>query len=390
MWRPITAVAGKELREIVRDRRSLGSALFYAAWGPCVMAIALAAIARNRAGDTSLTLTVQGHTSAPALMSFLRERSVTIVPHETAAQRVRAHERPVALVVAADYPNAFEQARPARVTVVYDASWSESGSQAARVRTLLTEYGRRVGDTRLILRGVSPAAATPLRVDDQDLSTSASRAAMALATLPIFVLLATFIGGMGVASDLTAGERERNSLEALLLNPVSRAAIIGGKWLATTTVALVTLLLTLGVSIAVLRHPRIQSIDLPVGLSPADAAAMWWVLVPLALCASALQVLVALRTRSYKEAQTQLSLLVFLPMVPGFLFAFSAIAQDSWLRWLPVTGHQLLLSDVLRGVLVAGADVVAVTVATVATTAFALWYATTLLGRENIVRRTGG
>ena len=109
MWRPITAVAGKELREIVRDRRSLGSALFYAVWGPCVMAIALAAIARTRSGDTPLTLTVQGQTNAPALISFLRERSVAIMPDEAAAPRVRAHEQPVALVVEADYPDAFER-----------------------------------------------------------------------------------------------------------------------------------------------------------------------------------------------------------------------------------------------------------------------------------------
>lgn len=390
MWHPMLSVARKELREIWRDRRSLGAALFYAVWGPCVMAVGLSALAGNRTGDSRLTLIVEGRTRAPALMAFLTERSVTVVAEESAASLVRARQRPVALVIPTDYARTFSDTRVATVTVVYDGSWAESNAKAARVRALLTEYGRRVGAARLILRGVSPSVASPLRLSDRDVSSAADRAATVLATLPIFVLLSAFIGGMGVAADITAGERERNSLEALLLNPVPRGAIVAGKWAATSSVALGTLALTLMVSQAVIQHPRVQAIDVPVGLTAGDAISMWWVLVPLALCASALQVLIALRTRSYKEAQTQLSLLIFLPMVPGFLFAFGAIEPDTWMRWAPLTGHHLLLSRILRGVPLAAAEVVPLMSATVAATAGALLYATALLGREDIVRRTGG
>lgn len=390
MGRGICSVARKELREIVRDKRSLGAALFYALWGPGVMAIALLALARDRGAESALTLGVEGRERASALMSFLAERSVSVTPVDHAAGAIRARTLPVALLVDDGYPGAFDAARPARLTLVYDASWSESSARAARVRALLSDYGRRVGDTRLILRGISPSVASPLRVTEQDLSTASGRAALVLATLPIFVLLSAFIGGMGVAADLTAGERERGSLESLLLHPVPRATIIVGKWIATACVSIATVTLTLAVSLLVLRHPRLQAIDLPIGLSASDAAQMWFILVPLALCAAAVQVLVALHARSYKEAQTQLSLLVFLPMVPGFLLAFGSIEAGTWVRLTPMTGHHVLISDVVRGLAPAPVEVTVLTLATCSATAVALWWATALLGRETIVRRLGG
>ena len=122
----------------------------------------------------------------------------------------------------------------------------------------------------------APAAISALDIAERDLSTAASRAAAVLGTLPIFVLLAAFIGGMSVAADLTAGERERGSLEALLMNPVPRLALVGGKWAATSLVAIATITVTLAVSHAVLRHPRIQAIDLPVGLSVVTPFGCGW------------------------------------------------------------------------------------------------------------------
>jgi sodium transport system permease protein len=288
-----------------------------------------------------------------------------------------------------DYPADFNASRPARLTLVYDASWSDSNRKATRVRGLLTDYARRVGDARLVLRGISPSAISPLKIAERDLSTSAGRAATVLATLPIFVLLAAFIGGMGAAADLTAGERERGSLESLLLNPVPRAAIIVGKWAAASAVCLVTVTLTLWVSQAVLRHPRIQAIDVPVGLSSADAAGMWLVLAPLALLATAVQLFVALFAKTYKEAQTQLSMFVFLPMLPGFMFAFGSLEAQPWMHALPMLGQHVMISDLLRGQPPAAGAVAVLSAVTMAAAALTLVGAAYLLQRESIVRRAG-
>jgi sodium transport system permease protein len=185
----------------------------------------------------------------------------------------------------------------------------------------------------------------PLSVGERDLSTAASRAGVALATLPMFVLLAAFIGGMSVAADVTAGERERASLESLLVTPASRAGLVAGKWMATTLVALATVALALMMCHVLLQHPRVQSVDLPLGLSAFDAVRIFLLLAPLAMLATAVQLAIALVARTYKEAQTHLSLLVFLPMIPGFLLAFGTLRPADWMFRVPMLGQHLLVSD---------------------------------------------
>jgi sodium transport system permease protein len=391
MWNQELSVVRKELREIIRDRRSLGSGLFYGVWGPLVMALALTALARERSDDAPLTLPAVGAENAPSLASFLAERGVTVVTApDSVAEHIRERQEHVALIVSRQFGEDFNAFRPALVTLLYESSWSSSRSKADRVRALLGEYARRVNDTRLILRGVSPAAVSAIRVDDHDLATAASRAATVLALLPMFVLLASFIGGMSVAADLTAGERERGSLESLLLNPVSRLSIVLGKWVATSLVGLATVLLTLAVSRYLLGLPRIQAIDLPVGLSVQDALQMIFVLFPLTLFASAAQLLIALFAKTYKEAQTQLSLLMFAPMLPGFLFAFGSLQPQAWMMWVPMLGQHVAMSDIVRGQVLSQGVIGAMTFSTLLGAVFAIALTTRLLSRESIVRRFGG
>jgi sodium transport system permease protein len=390
MWSQTVAVLRKELREVVRDRRSLASGLFYGVWGPLVMALALTALARDRNNDAPLTLPVGGSERAPSLLAFLAARGVSVAAApDNAADLVRSRKLPIALLVPETYPASFNGARPAKVIVLYESSWSESRSKADRIKALLGEYARSVGDTRLVLRGVSPSAASPLDIAERDLSTAASRAATVLALLPIFVLLAAFVGGMSVAADLTAGERERGSLESLLLNPAPRLTIVVGKWMATSAVSLATVALTLAVSHFLLALPRIQAIDLPVGLSVSDAMRMALVLAPLAVFASALQLLMALFARTYKEAQAQLSLLMLVPMLPGFLFAFGSLQPRGWMMWVPMLGQHIAMTDIVRGQILSPGIVGAMTVCTVLGAALALGLTARLLNREGIVRRLG-
>lgn len=391
MIHQVVSIALKELREAVRDRRSLLSGLFYGLWGPMVMALALTALARDRNMEERLTLTLHGAEHASALMAFLADRQVTVEGGDAdLADRVRAREIPVALEIAADYRDDFHAARPAGVTLLFDGSWTESRTRVDRIRRLLDEYGSRVSDTRLLLRGISPSAVAALDVSERDLSTPASRAGAALATFPIFVLLAAFVGGMSVAADVTAGERERGSLEALLMNPVPRLGLICGKWTATAMVALATITLTLAVSQVLLRHSRIQAIDLPLGLSAAEAIQIWLMLAPLALLVTAVQLLIALQTRTYKEAQTQLSLLMFVPMIPGFLFAFGSLRPSPWMTQVPILGQHLIVTDIVRGYAPDAAGAAMLTASTLVGAAAALWVASALLSRERIVRRLAG
>jgi sodium transport system permease protein len=384
------AIARKEWREIIRDRRSLYSGLFFGIWGPLVMGIALVATARHQGELDAIEIGGQGLSQSPALAAFLSGRNVTVVEIDgDPAAAIRDRRVPALLIVEDDYAERFSQSRPATVALLHDSSWTESSRYAARLRSVLAEYSRAVGDTRLVVRGIAPSAIAPLRMLERDYATAADRSGRTLATMPIFILLAAFIGGLSVAADVSAGERERGSLESLLLHPVSRASIVIGKWLAISGAAVATVVLSLVTSYAVMQHPRLQQLDLPIGLGVADALWMLAALTPLALAASALQLLIAFQARTYKEAQTKLSMMIFLPMIPGFLFAFGSIAPSAWMGFAPMIGQHMLITDLARGEAPPAFQAVALTAVTLVTAAVACWVAARQLDRESVLRRAG-
>lgn len=155
------------------------------------------------------------------------------------------------------------------------------------------------------------------------------------AMMSIFTLVSTFVGGMNVAMDSIAGERERRSLVPLLMHPVTRLDLLLGKWLAVAAFSAAGLALNLaGFAPLLHRAP-------PLGLALC--------LIPLSLLAAALEVWVSTLCRGVKEAQTYLSMLVFLPMAVGMFMVFSPVAGHGWWRFVPVAGHQLQLEAGRRG-----------------------------------------
>ena len=385
------SIARKELRESLRDRRSLFSGLFYGVWGPLVMGVALLAMARHQADIGAVTLAANGAGLAPSLVAFLANRDIHVEDREDdLAAAVRDRRLPVALSIDEKYAARFAESRPGKVVLLHDSSWPESDRLADHVRAALSDYARATGDTRLVLRGVAPAAVAALTIVNRDFSTAADRAGRALATMPIFVLLATFIGGLAVAADVAAGERERGSLESLLLHPVSRFAIGGGKWIAVSAIALLTVALALAVSFGVMQHPRLQDLDLPIGMTPGDVLVMFAILAPLAIAAGAVQLYIALQAQTFKEAQTKLSMLIFLPMVPGFMFAFGSLSTAPWMTFAPMIGQHMLISSVVRGEVPALAPAALLSAITLALGIAAWLAASNQLRHETVLRRTHG
>jgi sodium transport system permease protein len=161
----------------------------------------------------------------------------------------------------------------------------------------------------------------------------------------IFALLATFVGGMNVAMDVVAGERERRSLLPLLLNPVSRLTVVIGKWLATSIFSLGGLAITLLAFMVVDKAAVIQN---PLFSS---SALVYWVLLglaPLALLAAALQVAISVSCRTVKEAQTYLSFLIFFSMGIGMFLLFFSKKLTGWAAFLPIAGHQIIALEGLN------------------------------------------
>ena len=176
--------------------------------------------------------------------------------------------------------------------------------------------------------------------------------AMLFAMLPYFLILTSFIGGMWLAIDSTAGERERHSLEPLLTNPVPRDQILLGKLLAAAVFSFTSLTLGLMAFSFAARLLRSQQSGMSLSIGPNVMLSILLLMVPLVLLIVISQMVVAAFAKSYREAQTYLGLLQLLPLIPSIALGVLPLTPQLWMYALPLIGQQLAMLRLLRGELV--------------------------------------
>lgn len=386
MWRHTKVVLKKELTDGLRDRRSLFSALILPLVGPMLVIMMFRFMAKQNSADEPVPLPVVGAEHAPGLVEALRRHDVTPeeAPEDPEAA-VREGTSPAVLVLSPEFEEKFRDARSVRVELLVDNSRNDTRSKVKRVERALERYAGEIATSRLIARGIDPQVARPIVVDEVDLATPEQVAGSIFNMVPMFLMLAAFIGGMYVATDSTAGERERGSLEPLLGNPASRTALVLGKWLATSLLSWASVVLTVAtLCIAVaMADVRMGGIEFEFG--PALAGRVALVMLPLSIFVAGVQLVVATFARSFREAQTYLSVLTMVPMVPGMWLMVAPMDAKAWGMWVPVLGQQLAMVELVRGEVVGAMGhaipaVVAVVIGLVAVRVTA-W----LLGREKIV-----
>lgn len=349
-WRTIWIVLRKEMLDGVRDRRSLLSTLIFPLLGPLMIGLAFTSVVEREREVRVIELPVQGVENAPALVDYLVQEGVVIqdAPADPRAA-VQKGEVALVLVIPPNFPEAFESLHAAPVELVADGSRNENRPALRRVRRLLRGWSQKVGVVRLLARGVDPQIISALDIVEVEVASAQKRAAKALEFLPMFVIMAAFLGSLQIAVDTTAGERERNSLEALLINPVPRTSLVLGKWVAAVLFAGVAVVLTLISCMVMLEYVPLEELGLTLHLDTLAALGILAATLPLAFMAAGLQILVASFARSFKEAQTYLSLLMLLPMAPSFIASLWELGDEPWMIPVPALGQQVLLSRVVAG-----------------------------------------
>jgi sodium transport system permease protein len=353
---PVITVFAKEFRENLRERRTVLTALLI---GPVLLPLLFAAIlslqlARSVAGaDSPVTLAVAHPERAPNLLGFLREYGVTVVPvaYDDAAARaaVRAHRHALVLAVAGDFGARLAAGDPAALALYSDSSELQDSADIGRVRALLREYGALLARLRVTARGIDPLLLSPLVVEDIDVSTPAARSVLILGTLGYLIVLTTLMGGLYLAIDATAGERERGSLEPLLTVPVRRQWLIFGKILAACAYMALSLVLSVTAFAIVLHFIGLERLGMSVNFGPGVALAVVAACLPLIPLGAALMTVVAAFTRTYREAQTWLGLVLLVPTLP-LMFAGALGLRPSAARMLvPSLSQHFLITSLLRG-----------------------------------------
>src|SRR5690606_6433530 len=299
-----------------------------------------------------LELPIVGSERAPELVAYLKSHNIDgarrLATREAALDAVRSGDEDVVLWIPETFGEALADGVPATVEVITDQADRESERKARRARQALDAYSQELATLRLLARGVSPQVLRPLNVDPVDVSTPTGRSALLLGMLSYFFVFALLTGGMNLAIDSTAGERERGSLEPLLTLPVSRDRLIIGKILA----ACLFMALSLGICLVsfhvVLKFMPLEQLGMTPNFGPDVIALAFLLLLPFALLGSTLMTLVASFTKSYKEAQTWVSFVLLAPTMPILIVSILMVRPSAPLMLVPSLSQHLLLVDLIK------------------------------------------
>ncbi len=347
----ITAVIRKEVLDTLRDRRTLlVSLITAAAAGPIFLVLIFNLIASQADRARELKLPAVGISHAPALAAFLERNQVTLsdAPADYEAQ-LRAGILDVVLVVDDKFAEDVAAGRQGTVRLVSDRSRDRAQAAIRQAENLLRAYGRQWGSQRLLLRGVAPVVGNPLDVEDVDLATPQQSGAIILFLVAFYGLMASVMGGMAVALDTTAGERERQSLEPLLMTPARPLELVIGKWLTVALFNALVVVVTLAGFYLTLTFAPLPPVGAPFLFSAREFGRFLVVLAPMILLIPAILLYVGGRARTFKEAQANVSVLMFVMTMAPAIQLFLQKREPEWFTLVPVSGQFTLLKLVLRG-----------------------------------------
>ncbi len=390
--RVLFTVFAKEVVDNIRDRRTLASALLMGPlFGPILFAFVINLSIERSLSDVDKTLQVPvlGAAHAPNLVRYLESRNIEIVAapesREAALASVKTGLHDVVVVIPEGFGEQLAAAMPAKVELISDQANTTADRDSRRVRIALFAYNQELAAIRLAARGVSPFVLRPLNIDDIDVSTPSGRSGILLGMMSYFFIFAMLMGGMYLAIDTTAGERERGSLEPLLALPVTRDKLILGKIIATCLFMALSLMLSLSSFFVALKFMPLEQLGMTPNFGFDVVVAAFFLLAPFILLGASVMTLVASFTKSYKEAQTWLSVVLLAPTLPILIVSLLTLRPRLEFMFIPSLSQHLLLIDMVKNEPVNVAHVVISVTSTLLFGGLLTWLCARLYRREGLL-----
>ncbi len=345
----------KEFKETMRDRRALGLLVLFTVMYPLMLGYMLnQQIARATQSEREgMEIAVIGAHQAPNLMAQLKQRNIKVrdaapMDDDAIGQLLAAREVVALLRIDGKFTENYQAMRPAGIELWFD-SGVDHGMRQREVEDVLQNYSSNISGARLLAHGVSPATMLPIHVQRYDTGGTAARSAGLIGAILGFLFFPAFICGLSAAVDSTAGERERRSLEVLMAQPASPWSLISGKWLAAGALAVAGITLELALAHAILTWLPLEEIGMSWRVTSLQLAWVCIATIPLSLLAAALHIALAMNAKSFKEAQSVLSLVVLVPMLPGLLVSMMELTTADWMYTVPMLANQTLLRELAKG-----------------------------------------
>lgn len=342
----------KELREALRDRRTLlRVSLPGLLMGPLMLFMLSMLVAQFEKQAEQREILVAGVAQAPTLVNYLQRQNFSVkeAPADYERQLREATLGQAVLVVPSDFERALARGAELELEVVTDSANTRASASGGGVARLVRGLNEERARLQLMLRGVSPELLSPVGLTERDLASPGARAARITGIIPMFVIMAVLYGALTAALDTTSGERERQSLEPLLANPVPHGALVLGKWLAVALMGAVVAALASFSFLPAQLLIKSDALAAQFRFGWADAASFALLLLPVAAAMGALLMAVAIRTKTFKEAQASANLVIMVFSLMPLIAIMNPGADAAWHYWLPGLGQYQQMMQLLKG-----------------------------------------
>jgi sodium transport system permease protein len=374
----------KELREAFRDKRALMVALSMGLLAPVMIMVISKVMITEIVGNPPIYVQFTGAEYAPKLIDKFEENNILQFANVPEDDKYAWEERSIEVDIPEDFAKKMSEGRAIDVVLRADFGKKSSGAPIRRVKETVRGYSQAIGYKRLIVRGVDVNLLQPIVLQEQDTALPTSNAVMVSMFLGMYLLMGAFVSGLSIAIDSSAGERERNVLEMLLCQPVSTLKIVLAKMTCATSISVLSIIIMLALTTISVGFIDLSKIGATFSLNAYSITALLILLVPLCFFATALQLFFSFQAKSFKEAQSTVSMLIMLPaMVPMAIMMIDD--KPAWVNWLPISGQSMLMEDVFKGLPVDWTVLASTTAMTIALTVALVMTLSQKLKSEKVV-----
>ena len=367
-WQHIRIVWQKELLDTIRDRRTLIVMIIVPLLITPIFVLGPSYLIHSqeeRKREEEQKIVIINESEASELGALLRQSKVLrIVERADPDAALREGEIAAILVISADFTKKLTAEEQASLLIKYDPTRVDSRIARDKLNAILDVYRQQIISVRLQQRGVSPDVLEPFALMTENVASKERLGGFFLSfILPLFLVMWAAMGGSQTAIDTTAGEKERGTLEALLVTPPTRSSLVLGKFFAIWAVAIVAtgisilgFVLSLQVGTKFLavgeaggRGPMPFLQSLSVSFKPVVAISMLAVAALLAAMMSALSFALFSWTRSFKEAQSHMSWVIFIIMLPPIAVQFAELKPALPSLTIPIFNATVVFKELLLG-----------------------------------------
>jgi len=359
----IGIVYRKEFTEWVRDRRTLISTVLVPLFFfPIIMVgfTALAVVMVGKAKEETPKIMILGGEDSPQVVAGLQKvKSLEVVPYlPDWKEQISDKEIRAAVEIPPGFQAALEKGQPKTVKIYYYEGEMKSSFGVDRIEKFLKDYRDQVVKERLAAKNVPTSVLTPFEIHQENVAPPEKVSGATVGGfIGYMVVLLCMTGAMYPAIELTAGEKERGTMETILSSPISRMNLVLGKFLLVLSAALATAALSvisMGISFAALRRFNMSSgrgdaAALLLKLGPKAVASIFLMALPMAVLFSAVLMTIALFAKSHKEAQSYLTPMTFLVVIPAVASLLPGVELTPKLAMIPILNTSLVCKEIMTG-----------------------------------------